>query len=109
MAHIVRDNFALFGVPTQTAGGGSAGQLARIQFDAPSFYLHNKGVFYHSDADVPAIVPEQGLRNAVQAFAKIFNDINKVDLKDLQPPASSLPKLDSPPSASIARPSSTEE
>jgi len=27
----------------------------------------------------------------VQAFAKIFNDINKVDLKDLQPPPSSRP------------------
>ena len=91
LAHIVRDDYAIFGIPTQTAGGGSAGQLARIQFDAPSFYLHNKGVFYHSDADVPAIVPADGLRTAVQAFVKIFNDVNKVNLKDLQPPPSSMP------------------
>ena len=91
LAHIVAEDYALFGVPTQIAGGGSAGQLARIQFDAPSFYLHNKGVFYHSDADVPAIVPEDGLRNAVQAFCKILNDVNKLDLEDLQPPPSSRP------------------
>ena len=91
LAHIVADDYALFGVPTQIAGGGSAGQLARVQFDAPSFYLHNKGVFYHSDADVPAIVPEDSLRNAVQAFCKILNDVNKLDLKDLQPPPSSRP------------------
>jgi hypothetical protein len=91
LAQIVRDDYALFGVPTQIAGGGSAGQLARIQFDAPSFYLHNKGVFYHSDADVPGVVPEGALRNAVQAFVKIFSDVNKVDLKNLQPPPSSMP------------------
>lgn len=92
LAHIVADDYALFGVPTQIAGAGSAGQLARIQFDAPSFYLHNKGVFYHSDADVPSIVPEDSLRNAVQAFCKVFNDVNKLDLGELQPPASARPK-----------------
>jgi len=95
LAHIVADDYALFGVPTQIAGAGSAGQLARIQFDAPSFYLHNKGVFYHSDADVPSIVPEDSLRNAVQAFCKIFNDVNKLSLGELQPPASAKPKATS--------------
>jgi len=95
LAHIVADDYALFGVPTQIAGAGSAGQLARIQFDAPSFYLHNKGVFYHSDADVPSIVPEDSLRNAVQAFCKIFNDVNKLNLGELQPPASAKPKATS--------------
>ena len=92
LAHIVVDGYATFGVPTQIAGAGSAGQLARLQFDAPSFYLHNKGVYYHCDADTPDKVPESTLRNAVQAFAKIFNDVNKVDLKDLQPPPSSRPE-----------------
>jgi hypothetical protein len=91
LAHIVVDDYATFGVPTQIAGGGSAGQLARLQFDAPSFYLHNKGVYYHCDGDTPDKVPESTLRNAVQAFAKIFNDVNKLDLKDLQPPPSSRP------------------
>jgi len=92
LARTVRDDYAAFGVPTQVNEGGSPGELARIQFQAPSFYLHNKGVYYHADADSPAIVPEDSLRNAVQAFCKIFNDINKVDMKDLKPPASSMPR-----------------
>ncbi len=91
LAHIVVDDYALFGVPTQMSGAGSAGQLARLQFDAPSFYLHNKGVFYHCSEDTPDKVPANALRNAVQAFAKIFNDVNKLNLEDLQPPASSRP------------------
>jgi hypothetical protein len=94
LARIVRDDYATFGVPTQVAEGGSAGQLSRLQFQAPSFYLHNKGVYYHAENDVPAIVPGNSLRNAVQAFCKIFLDINNVDLKDLQPPASSLPRAE---------------
>jgi hypothetical protein len=32
LAHIVVDDYATFGVPTQIAGAGSAGQLARVQF-----------------------------------------------------------------------------
>ena len=81
-------------MPTQIAEGGSAGQLSRLQFQAPSFYLHNKGIYYHAENDVPAVVPGNSLRNAVQAFCKIFNDINKVDLKDLQPPASAMPRTE---------------
>ncbi len=89
LANIVRDDYALFGVPTHVEEEGSPGELAKLQFLTTTFYLHNKGVYYHTDADVPAIVPADSLRNAVQAFAKIFNDINQEELKDLQPPPSS--------------------
>jgi hypothetical protein len=88
LANLIRDNFALFGVPTQTDPGGSAGELRAVQWDAPSFYLHNKGVYYHSSADTPEVVPAEGLRTATQAFAKIFDDVNKLDLKDLRAAAS---------------------
>jgi Peptidase family M28 len=88
LAHIVADAYALFGVPTQVEPGGSSGELRQVQFDAPSFYLHNKGVYYHTDSDVPAVVPATGLRTAVQSFIKIFDDVNKLDLLELQAPAS---------------------
>lgn len=91
LAEIVRTDYAMFGIATEMTEGGSPGELARTQFDAPSFYLHNKGVYYHTDADVPGIVPENTLRNAVQAFVKIFNDVNQVDLADLEPPDSRRP------------------
>jgi hypothetical protein len=92
LATIVRDDYALFGVPTQIAEGGSPGELSTVQFDAPSFYLHNKGVYYHADADTPDVVPVDGMRNVVQAISKIFNDVNQVDLKDLQAPADRMAK-----------------
>jgi hypothetical protein len=85
LANIVKAGFALFGVPTQIAPGGSAGELRAVQFDAPSFYLHNKGVYYHASNDTPDVVPATGLRTAVQAFAKIFDDVNKLDLHELRP------------------------
>lgn len=84
LAGIVRDGFAAFGVPTQVDPGGSAGELRAVQWDAPSFYLHNKGVYYHSSADTPEVVPAEGLRTATQAFAKIFDDVNRLDLAELR-------------------------
>lgn len=75
---------ALFGVPTHVEQGGSAGQLRPVQWDAPSFYLHNKGVYYHASADTPDIVPAEGLRTATQAFARIFDEVNRVELKALR-------------------------
>ena len=69
-----------------------------MQFDAPSFYLDNKGTFYHTDADTPDKIPASGLRNVVQAFAKIYDDINMMDLKDLQPPPSDRPSAATPSS-----------
>jgi hypothetical protein len=84
LARLIKEDFALFGVPTQIEPGGSAGELRAVQWDAPSFYLHNKGVYYHSNADTADVVPAEGLRTATQAFAKIFEDINRLDLKDLR-------------------------
>jgi len=91
LARLVVHDFATFGVPTQLGAGGAEGELTKVQFDAPSFYIDNKGIFFHCDADTPDKVPANGLRNAVQAFAKIYNEINKFDLKDLQAPPSERP------------------
>jgi hypothetical protein len=91
LARTIARGLATFGVPTQLAQGGSAGEAANVQFDAPSFYLDNKGTFYHTDADTPDKIPASGLKNVVQAFAKIYDDINMVDVKDLQAPPSDRP------------------
>lgn len=56
-------------------------------WDAPSAYLHNKHVFYHASADAADVVPASGLRSAVQAFAKILDDVHKLDVKALAPVA----------------------
>jgi hypothetical protein len=84
LARIVADGFAMFGVPTHVEPGGSSGELRAVQWDAPSFYLHNKGVYYHASTDTVDIVPAEGLRTATQAFAKIFDEVNRFDLRDLR-------------------------
>ena len=84
LAKIVSDGFAMFGVPTHVDPGGSSGELRAVQWDAPSFYLHNKGVYYHASTDTVDIVPAEGLRTATQAFAKIFDDVNRFDLRELR-------------------------
>ena len=96
LARVIARGLATFGVPTQLAQGGSAGEMAQIQFDAPSFYLDNKGTFYHTDADTPDTIPASGLRNVVQAFAKIYDDVNTLDLKDVQAPPSERPAAAAP-------------
>jgi hypothetical protein len=88
LARIVGDGFALFGVPTHVEPGGSSGELRAVQWDAPSFYLHNKGVYYHASTDTVDVVPATGLRTATQAFAKIFDEVNRFDLKELRPETS---------------------
>ena len=91
LAHIVAHDMATFGMPSQLSGSGAEGELTKVQFDAPSFYIDNKGIFFHCDGDTPDKVPASTLKNAVQAFAKIYNDINKLELKDLQAPPSERP------------------
>jgi peptidase M28-like protein len=98
LARLVVRDFATFGVPTQIAAGGAEGELTQVQFDAPSFYIDNKGIFFHTDADTPDKVPVSALKNAVQAFVKIYDDINTLDLKDLQAPPSERPGAASLPS-----------
>ena len=39
--------------------------------------------FYHSDMDVDA-VPAVGLEGIGRAFAKIIDDVNQLDLRDLR-------------------------
>lgn len=91
LAKIVVHDLATFGMPSQLAGSGAEGELTKVQFDAPSFYVDNKGIFFHCDADTPDKVPASTLKNAVQAFAKIYDDVNKLELKDLQAPPSERP------------------
>ena len=86
LAKIVSDGFAVFGVPDPALlRVVRPASFALSQFDAPSFYLHNKGVYYHASNDTPEVVPATGLRTAVQAFAKIFDDVNRLDLQHLAP------------------------
>lgn len=91
LAHIVAHDFATFGVVSDIEMGGMAGQISKVEWDAPTMYVDNKNVYFHADEDTPDKVPAASLRNYVQACAKLYNDINKLDLMDLEAPPSRRP------------------
>jgi len=81
---IVADGFKTFGVAIysrpETRPGG---ELGVVYTDAPSFHIIDHA-FYHTDLDTAVIVPEAGLEAAVRAFAKIIDEVNKVDIQNLR-------------------------
>ena len=60
-----------------------AGALSKIYKDAPSMMIYEMGPFYHTDMDTDVMVPAAGLEQAARAYARIIDEVNKVDRKDL--------------------------
>jgi hypothetical protein len=91
LAQILVENFRLFGVALYELPStrfGVAGDLVKLVDDAPGIEVIESNAFYHSDEDKPAVVPAAGLESITRAYAKIIDDINKLDLKDIfDPPA----------------------
>ena len=78
--------FDTFGVATYDGTDPvSMAEISRISRLAPSFGVINVDTYYHSDHETPETVPWTGLGAVTRAFAKIIDDVNKVDIKDLQP------------------------
>jgi hypothetical protein len=97
LARILVDDFKLFGVALYELPStkfGVAGDLVKLVDDAPGIEVIESNAFYHSDEDKPAIVPAAGLESITRAYAKIIDDINKLDLKDI---------VDAPAPATAAR------
>ena len=93
LARILVENFQLFGVALYELPStrfGVAGDLVKLVDDAPGIEVIESNAFYHSDEDKPAVVPAAGLESITRVYAKIIDDINKLDLKDIvDPPAAS--------------------
>ena len=41
-------------------------------------------MFFHSDAETPATVPAPGLAATTRAYAKVVDEVNRMELKELQ-------------------------
>jgi hypothetical protein len=86
LAQILIDDFKLFGVALYELPStrfGVAGDLVKLTEDAPGIEVIESNAFYHSDLDTPDIVPAAGLESITRAYAKIIDDINTLDLKDI--------------------------
>jgi hypothetical protein len=69
---------ALYSRPEARPGG----ELGVFFQDAPSFHIIDHTV-YHTDMDNLSAVPAAGLEQSAHVFAKIIDDVNKIDLNAL--------------------------
>ena len=81
--------FQQFGVPiyAEPENGTPGGEASRLYQFVPAVQASNYNMFFHSDAETPATVPAPGLAASARAYAKIIEEVNKMELKDLQLPA----------------------
>jgi hypothetical protein len=78
------ENFgvATYAEPERRPGG----EMGRYFQYAPSLQVIDTGLYWHSDHETSDIIPAPGLAAITRAYAKIINDVNAVDLKNLQRP-----------------------
>jgi hypothetical protein len=84
---LVLKAFDTFGVATyEEPDAYMQGEMGDIFQLAPSVQLIEANIYYHSDHETVDMVPANGLEQSTRAYAKIIDDINKVDLRELMPP-----------------------
>jgi Peptidase family M28 len=77
--------YSAFGVATYAEPEErAAGEMGRYFQYAPSLQVIDAGLYWHSDHETSDLIPPPGLAAVTRAYAKIINDVNGIDLKDLQ-------------------------
>ena len=85
LASIALNAFKTFGVTVyHDMEEVCCGDSSAIQLDVPNVVIMESPVYYHTDHDRPDVVPEVGLEAAGRAYAKIVDQVNKVERRDLQ-------------------------
>ncbi len=64
-------------------GASRAASWVSVFTDAPSFHIIDHTV-YHTDMDTLSAVPAYGLEQSARAFAKIIDEVNKVEISALR-------------------------
>ena len=89
LASLALNAFRTFGVTVyHEMEEACCGDSSAIQRDVPNVVIMESPVYYHTDYDRPDIVPDAGLEAAGRAYAKIVDEVNKVERRDLQYEAS---------------------
>jgi hypothetical protein len=81
--------FQAFGVPiyAEPENGVPGGEACRLYQFVPAVQASNYNMFFHSDAETPSTVPAPGLAATTRAYAKIIDEVNRMELRDLQLPS----------------------
>ncbi len=69
----------------------ASGDMGQASLDAPSVQMIESPLFYHTDHDTPDVVPSAGLEAVARAYAKLIDQANRLDLRDLLPRAAGAP------------------
>jgi len=89
LAELLVEEFRLFGVglyELPSTRFAVAGDLSKLTEDAPGIEVIESNAFYHSDQDRPDIVPAAGLESITRAYAKLIDDLNRLDLAEIVDP-----------------------
>jgi len=70
---------AIYAAP-ETRPGGELGAFPAV---APSLHIIDH-TFYHTTMDTPELVPASGLQNTVQAFAKIIDEVDSMEMREIR-------------------------
>ena len=65
----------------------ASGEMGSIARDAPSMQLITSPAVKHTEQDTAAWVPANGLEQVGRAYARIIDELNKLDRKDIVPPS----------------------
>jgi hypothetical protein len=87
LSDIIFGAFKTFGVATFPDAGEGAGEMGSVKLDAPSLQILRSPDDKHSDQDTIDWVPAVGLEAVTRAYAKIIDQVNKVDRQQLLPAA----------------------
>jgi hypothetical protein len=82
----VLKSYATFGVGLiADMDPNASGDMGIVAKDLPSIQIIRSPVTKHTDDDKPEWVPAAGLEAVARAYARIIDDINKLEKKDLMP------------------------
>jgi hypothetical protein len=82
---IVNRSFDAFGVPRWTRMNGLGGEIGRIDTVVPSVNVMHAGVLLHTNAETAEAIPAVGLAATTRAYARIIDEVNRVELSTLLP------------------------
>lgn len=86
LASVALASWKMFGVTIyDTMDATTTGDMSAIDRDVPSIQLIESATYYHTDHDVPAVVPAPGLEAVARGYAKIIDGVNQLDRRDLMP------------------------
>jgi hypothetical protein len=72
---------------TADMDNGASGEIGGIARDAPSIQVITSPEVKHTEQDTPEWVPSSGLEQIARAYARIIDEVNKLDRRQIVPAA----------------------